>query len=87
MQAQIMSFRRGRHTQTDNQMILQVENVASKEDAEKLIGKKVTWTADGKNKTAIQGEITAAHGNKGAVRARFERGLPGQAVFSNVVVQ
>jgi large subunit ribosomal protein L35Ae len=86
MNSKIVSFRRGRHTQYDNQMILKVENVSSREDAQKLVGKAVEWTAEGKNKTTIKGKIASAHGNKGAVRAIFERGMPGQSLTSSVII-
>ena len=87
MEATIVSFRRGRHTQYDNHMILKVDGVSSREDAEKLVGKDVEWMAPGKKKTAIKGKIHAAHGNKGAIRAVFERGMPGQALLTNVSVK
>lgn len=84
MEAVIMSYRRGVNTQTDNQMILMVSGITSRADAEKLVGKKVTWTSSSKKE--IKGQITAAHGNSGAVRALFERGLPGQAQATKVQV-
>ena len=84
MEAVIASFRRGRHKQTTNQMILKVGEVTSKEKAQKLVGKKVSWkTPSGKE---INGEIVAAHGNSGAVRAKFEKGIPGQAIATKVKV-
>ena len=77
MEAVIVSYRRGINTQTGNQMILKVKEVGSRDEAAKLVGKKVIWTSPAKKE--IRGEITAAHGNSGCVRARFERGMPGQA--------
>jgi large subunit ribosomal protein L35Ae len=87
MEAQIVSYRRGKRNQYDNHLILKTEEVSSREDAEKLVGKKVSWTAPGKNKTTIEGEIMTAHGNSGAVRAIFERGLPGQAIMQKVSIK
>ncbi len=84
MKGIIVNYRRGRHTQNPRQMIIKVEGVESREEAEKLIGKEVIFkTPSGKE---IKGKITAPHGNKGAVRARFERGLPGQALGKEVTV-
>ena len=49
MEALISNFRRGRHLQVTNQMILKVKDVDSKEKASKLVGKKVSWkTPSGK---------------------------------------
>ena len=68
-------------------MIIQVEGVSSKEEAGKLVGKKVEWTAPGKNNTKITWTVSTAHGNKGAVRATFERGMPGQSVGKKLVIE
>ncbi len=84
MEAVIVSYRRGINTQTGNQMILKVKGVASRDAAAKLVGKNVVWTSPAKKE--IRGEITAAHGNSGCVRARFESGMPGQAKSTKVQV-
>jgi len=84
MKAKLVQFRRGRHNYKKRHFILDVA-VKDKKDAEKFIGKQVEWkTEAGK---IIKGKITAAHGNKGLVRAIFERGLPGQALTSEVEVK
>ena len=65
-------------------MILKVKDVDSKEKASKLVGKKVSWkTPSGKE---IKGEITFVHGNSGAVRAHFERGMPGQSIATKIKI-
>ena len=87
MEGIIVNFRRGVHTQTGNQMVIVVNGSNDKEKAKELVGKKVVWTSPGKNKTEITGKITFAHGNKGAVRALFERGMPGQAVGQKVRIE
>lgn len=84
MQGTILSYRRGRHTQNVNQMLIELENVNSKEKAKEFLKKKLIWTSpSGKE---IKGEIIALHGNKGVVRAKFERNLPGQAITTKVQV-
>lgn len=84
MEGIITSFRRGRHTQYDKQMIIEVDGVDSKDDAEGLVGKSVSYDTGEKT---IEGEVTAAHGNSGAVRALFETGMPGQSLGSTVAIQ
>tara|TARA_Y100000310_G_scaffold324914_1_gene387493 strand:+ start:4876 stop:5130 length:255 start_codon:yes stop_codon:yes gene_type:complete len=83
MEAVVMHFRQGRHHVNSKQMILKVADTA--EDAEKTIGKEVTWKSpSGKE---IKGKISALHGRKGNVRAIFsDKGLPGQALGTKVVV-
>ena len=82
MDAKIVSFRRGRHVVTPNQMLIEVEGVDSREKAGKLIGNKVIWKSS-KGKT-IEGHVTGSHGGNGLVKARFSKGLPGQSIGSKV---
>jgi len=84
MEGVIKNFKRGRHTYTGNQMVVYVESVKSKEDASKLIGKKVTWKSTGGKE--INGEVRSAHGNKGALRVMFSTGMPGQAIGTKVAI-
>ncbi|MBT5274938.1 50S ribosomal protein L35ae [Candidatus Woesearchaeota archaeon] len=84
MEGIINNYRRSRTRQYTNHMIITVEGVLQREEAEKLVGKKVTFkTQTGKE---IFGEVRSAHGNKGAIRVIFERGLPGQALGNTVQV-
>lgn len=83
MEGIISSYRRGRKTQTMNQMIVIVPEY-DKEKSKSLIGKSVTYACVGKEKKEIRGTVSAIHGNKGAVRVHFERGMPGQAIGDRV---
>lgn len=84
MNGVIVNYRRGARTQTDNQMIILADGVDSKEKAEKLIKKTVVYkTTSGKE---LKGKITFVHGRKGAVRAIFETGMPGQALGQRVEI-
>jgi len=85
MEAVIEHFRGGRHNQINNQMILIVNGVDKKEKTKDLIGKKVVWKSP-KGKE-LHGEIIRAHGNKGAVRAKFETGMPGQSIGTKVEIR
>jgi large subunit ribosomal protein L35Ae len=83
MKGIVVQFRQGRHTVKPKHFLLDLDQ-KSREDAQKLIGKSVVWKSE-KGKE-IKGEIKSAHGNKGLVRAIFERGLPGQAITTEVEV-
>ena len=85
MEAQIVNFRRGRHTQRSSQMIIKINDI-NKEKAQKFLNKAVTWKSSS-GKKEIKGVISALHGNSGALRVRFERGLPGQAIGTKVKVE
>ncbi len=77
MNGVIVNYKSGKHTQTTNQMIVQAEGVASREEAAQLVGKKVVYNTGKKD---ITGEVRAAHGNSGALRVLFETGMPGQSI-------
>ncbi len=74
----IINYRRGPRTQRSRECLVGFPNVKSRSEANRLIGRRVAWT-DGK-KNMIVGTIVSPHGNKGLVRVRFRRGLPGQAL-------
>ncbi len=84
MEATILNFRVGRHTQTNDEMIVKVSGVNDKATAEKLVSKSVEWvTPSGKT---IKGKIVKAHGNKGALRVKFEKSMPGQSITTKLKV-
>jgi len=82
MEGTIINFRRGRHTQVTNQMIITVKGVDKKEKAAELVGKAVSWKSPAGKE--LKGAVRAAHGNKGALRVLFETGMPGQAIGQKV---
>jgi large subunit ribosomal protein L35Ae len=77
----IKNYRVGPGTQRSKECIIRFAHVTSVSEASGLIGRKVAWKL-GKNK--IVGKIVALHGKKGLVRARFRRGVPGQALGTTV---
>lgn len=85
MEGTIVHFRGSRRVKRHNQMVLKVNGVDSKEKASKLIGKKVVWkTIAGKQ---LAGQITNIHGNSGALRVRFDTGMPGQSIGTKVIIE
>jgi large subunit ribosomal protein L35Ae len=81
----VIQFRRGRHTIKERHMLVEIEKVSTRAEAEKQIGKEVVWKSPAGK--MIKGEIRGAHGNKGVVRVIFEKGLPGQSVSTEVEVK
>jgi len=82
--AKVVQFRRGLKRIHERHYILNV-GAKSREEAEKFVGKEVSWKSPGEK--VITGKISSAHGNRGMVRAIFEKGLPGQARNDNVEVK
>ena len=85
MEGVIANFKGSHKTQVNNQMIILAKGVDSKDKAAKLVGKNVVWTSPAGKE--IKGEVRSAHGNKGAVRVLFEKGMPGQAIGTKVKVE
>lgn len=81
----IIQFRRGRHNIHERHFLIEIKDVSNKEDAAKFVGKAVSWKSPAGK--IIEGKISNVHGNKGVVRAIFEKGLPGQAVTTGVEVK
>jgi large subunit ribosomal protein L35Ae len=84
MKGKVIQFRRGKKRYTPRHFILDV-GIKKREEAEKMIGKEVEWASPAGKK--IKGKISGAHGNKGMVRAIFEKGLPGQARNNEVEIK
>ena len=84
MKGKIVNYRGGRRTQYTNQFVILPEGFSKKEEAKKIMGKKVEWTTPSGKK--ISGKVTRVHGSKGAVIGKFEKGLPGQALGTEVEI-
>ncbi len=85
MEGRIIQFRRGRKTIIEKHFLIEIKGISSREEAEKMTGKEVEWKSPAGK--IIIGKISAPHGNKGVVRAIFEKGLPGQAVTTKVEIR
>ncbi len=85
MKAKVIQFRRGRHTIHERHFLIEITGSKNREDAKKFVGKEVEWKSPAGK--IIMGKISGAHGNKGVVRAIFEKGLPGQAVTTEVEIK
>jgi len=84
MRENIVNYTGGRHTQHPNKLVIIAEGISSKEEASKLIGRVVEWTTPSGKK--ITGKVAKAHGGKGTILVRFEKGLPGQALGTDVEI-
>ena len=85
MEAVIVHFRGSRRVKRSNQMVVLVNGVDSREKAGKLVGRKVVWKSSAGKQ--LVGKITNIHGNSGALRARFDTGMPGQSIGTKVSIE
>jgi large subunit ribosomal protein L35Ae len=77
----IMNYRIGIRTQMSSECLIQFAQSSTVAQAGQFIGKRVAWK--GVNKKLI-GRIVGFHGRNGVVRARFKKGVPGQALGTTV---
>ena len=80
----VVQFRRGRHRIHERHYLLDI-GLENREEAKKMAGKEVSWKSPAGKE--IKGKISDAHGNNGLVRAIFEKGLPGQAMTTEIDVK
>ncbi|WP_456321385.1 50S ribosomal protein L35ae [Palaeococcus sp. (in: euryarchaeotes)] len=85
MKGVILNYARGKHNQKNHHMLIEIEGVKSREEASRFIGRRIIWKSRTGKK--IMGKIVKPHGEKGIVRARFDLGLPGQALGDEVVIR
>jgi large subunit ribosomal protein L35Ae len=81
IQGTIINYQIAPRSQKPKECIIKFAHINSVSEASRLIGRKVVWKID-KNK--ILGTIVDLHGKKGLVRARFRKGVPGQALGTTV---
>lgn len=81
VQGIIVNYRIGPKTQRPKECIIEFTHITSISEAGRLVGRKVAWKS---GKSKIIGKIVALHGKKGLVRARFRKGVPGQALGTTV---
>ncbi|KAI5180321.1 large subunit ribosomal protein L35Ae [Nematocida sp. AWRm80] len=92
--AVFISFKRSQRTMHERYALLRIENISSKEQAQKYIGRAVEMyipktkvQLSGFKERVVRGYIHATHGNQGVVRARFEKNLSATFLGTNVYVQ
>ena len=85
VKGKVIQFRRGKKTIHERHFLIEIDGVSTREAAEKFVGKSVIWKSPAGK--IINGKVSGAHGGHGVVRAIFEKGLPGQAVTTEVEIK
>lgn len=79
----IVGYRTGPKTQRSKEYLLKFPKIGSPGEAARLLGRKVAWPV---GERRARGKIVALHGKSGLVRARFRRGIPGQAIGTSIEI-
>ena len=77
----VTAFRHSKFKQDSYQTIVAL---AKPEQAAELLGARVVWAR--KDGLQILGRVVALHGSKGALRVRWDRGFPPQALGTEVKI-
>jgi large subunit ribosomal protein L35Ae len=77
----IVNYRIGIGTQNPKECLIHFAHVNSASLADQLINRKVVWK---QRNVKLVGKIVGSHGKKGVVKAKFQKGVPGQALGTNV---
>jgi len=77
----VISYVRGPRTQSPRECLICFSAIESAGEAGQLIGRKVAWPA---GERRCIGKVVSLHGKRGLVKVRFRKGLPGDALGSQV---
>ncbi|KAI0339518.1 60S ribosomal protein L33-A-like protein [Trametopsis cervina] len=88
----ILGHKRAKRNTRPNTTLVQIEGVASKEDAQFYLGKRVAYVyrakkkIEGSNVRVIWGRVTRSHGSNGVVKSKFRSNIPPHAFGASVRV-
>ena len=83
VKAQFVGYRRGlKSKQRSYQILLQIENVNSRDEASQYVGKQICWTSPSKRK--YKGRIVGFHGGNGTVKVLMKKVPPSKAIGASV---
>jgi large subunit ribosomal protein L35Ae len=77
----IVNYRVGVKTQKPKECLIKFPQINSASSAGQLVNKKVVWK---QGKTKLSGKIFGVHGKRGIVKAKFRKGVPGQALATKI---
>ncbi|KAF8070728.1 ribosomal protein L35A [Lyophyllum atratum] len=88
----VLGHKRAKRNTRPNTSLIQIEGVATKEDAQFYLGKRVAFVYKGKREIrgtkvrVIWGRVTRPHGSSGVVKSKFRHNLPPRAFGAAVRV-
>ncbi|KAF9244205.1 ribosomal protein L35A [Melanogaster broomeanus] len=86
----VLGHKRAKRNSSPNTSLIQIEGVATKEDAQFYLGKRVAFVYKAKREIqgskirVIWGRVTRPHGGSGVVKSKFSSNLPPRAFGAGV---
>jgi len=84
VRARFIGYRGGKSTQYNKYALIRVENVENKREVAVYIGRKAVWHS--KSGSRLIGRVVSIHGRGGTLEVRFRKGLPGEAVGTEIAL-
>lgn len=83
VKAQFIGFRRGlKSKQRNNQILLQIDSVRSRDQASQYIGKSIIWPSPSKQQ--YRGRIVGLHGRHGTLKVLMKKVPPSLAIGASI---
>ena len=79
-----VSYRCGKRTQRNKQILIRIEGVNSRSEAARFIGRKSAWERKTGKKDTWQSRGHTCE--KGFIRVSLKKGLPGQVLGSQITI-
>lgn len=84
MKAIFLGYKGGHRTQKSKCALIRVDGVDNRSEAAAYIGRKVLWISPSGSR--LIGEVVGVHGRNGVLKVRFRKGLPGEAIGTELTI-
>lgn len=84
MMAIFLGYKGGQRTQKSKCALIRVDSVDDRSKAAAYIGRKVVWISPSGSR--LIGKVIGVHGRNGVLKVRFRKGLPGEAIGTELTI-
>ena len=84
MKATFLGCKGGQRTQHSKYALIKVDGIGDSCKAAPYIGRKAVWRSSSGGRSI--GKVVGVHGRRGVLKVRFRKGLPGEAVGTDVIL-
>ena len=84
LKGKFIGYKGGQRTQHSKYALIRLEGVDGRSETATYIGRKVVWHSTSGGRSI--GKVVGVHGRGDVLKVRFRKGLPGEAVGTDVVL-